>query len=597
LITETRKIKNKIKECFSLLGQGKIDLAEKELLSHLSSNSENKESLFFQGHLELAKGNLEKAIECFEKVLQEDPLHTRSLKNIGICYFQLEKFELSIKHFEKSLSVKSDDFEAYYQIATTYAKQKKWDKAKDFFLKSLSLKPDDKGSFKGLLVIHNYTRNTLEAKLFLDKAKSFLSELEILNEKAHYLMNLNREDDAILLYEKSLEKPKLKVPCLTLIIDRLIERDLLDKAEAFLEKIELNCVVSIHLLAKVVGRNGKTNKSLELLEKALKLEEDYLPVEAYYIRQKLRTGDSSFWKHYNTYRDISASNFPFKKYSEMFVETIPDDLEEIFVFSAEGIGDCIIFCRYLNLLSLKIKHIHCLVSDTLIELFRFNFDSNKFTFYVQKDLTPEKTSNKKAVAFGALPSIFDIDVNNIPFSKCYLNTEPLKVESFRGIFPSKKLKVGLVWQGNKHFGYDSQRSIALEDFYSLLKITEIEFYSLQKDSINDKELKNLPEDLKLHSLSQYLHNFSHTAAIIQHLDIVISVCTATAHLAAAMGKETWILVNNPVSGVYWGMEKENSPWYDSVTLFRRKTGEDSWKGAISKVEEKLLHRVCSHERK
>jgi hypothetical protein len=143
-------------------------------------------------------------------------------------------------------------------------------------------------------------------------------------------------------------------------------------------------------------------------------------------------------------------------------------------------------------------------------------------------------------------------------------------------------KVGLVWAGSAENENDAVRTIALKKFLPLAKCDGVKFFSLQK---GDAAKESLPEGLELIDWTEELTNFSETAGLVANLDLVITVDSAVAHLAGAMGKQVWILI--PTSPDWrWMTGREDSPWYGSARLFRQKTRGD-WAEVIERVAGEL----------
>jgi hypothetical protein len=146
----------------------------------------------------------------------------------------------------------------------------------------------------------------------------------------------------------------------------------------------------------------------------------------------------------------------------------------------------------------------------------------------------------------------------------------------------KTLKVGIRWAGNPEFEHQQHRIFPPEPLIDLHNIRGVTLYSLQRDD-------NLIDGLPFADLRASLTDWEATASIIADLDLVISSCTSTAHLAAALGVETWIIV--PILPYMpWATPGESTPWYDSVRLFRQTTfGE--WGAPLDAVRSALVERV------
>ncbi len=145
---------------------------------------------------------------------------------------------------------------------------------------------------------------------------------------------------------------------------------------------------------------------------------------------------------------------------------------------------------------------------------------------------------------------------------------------------NSKIKVGFAWAGNPGFKQNRYRNIPLELFLPLTQIPGVAFYSLQKGG-EAQEAKNPPEGLKLVDYTEEIRDFSDTASLIENLDLIVSIDTAVAHLAGALGKPVWTLL--PFSPEWrWLLNCEDSPWYPTMKLFRQSSPGD-WRSVIDRV--------------
>ena len=155
------------------------------------------------------------------------------------------------------------------------------------------------------------------------------------------------------------------------------------------------------------------------------------------------------------------------------------------------------------------------------------------------------------------------------------------LESFHN---SQLPRVGLAWRGSQFHANDKYRSIALEIFKSCLAPVA-EFVSLQKD-ITNEERKLLSQEKNVRDASPLIEDFLDTAALCTALDLVICVDTSVAHLAAAMGKEVWLLI--PLSPDWrWMIGRDDSPWYTSLRLYRQSEFGD-WSSVLRRVHRDLI---------
>jgi hypothetical protein len=168
--------------------------------------------------------------------------------------------------------------------------------------------------------------------------------------------------------------------------------------------------------------------------------------------------------------------------------------------------------------------------------------------------------------------VLGYDTDNFP-GKPFLTASPRKLYCKPG-----KLKVGIRWAGNPEFEHQQHRRFDPQPLFDLHEIDGVSLYSLQRD-------EGVVDGLPFADLRNQLTTWDNTASIIQDLDLVITSCTSIAHLAAALGKKTWVII--PVMPYYaWAAPGETSVWYDSVRLFRQEVYGD-WTAPLAKVRQEL----------
>ena len=184
----------------------------------------------------------------------------------------------------------------------------------------------------------------------------------------------------------------------------------------------------------------------------------------------------------------------------------------------------------------------------------------------------------------SLPHAFKTTVDTIPNQVPYFSVNQTKKQTWQARLGQKKQRrVGFVCSGNSGHKNDHNRSISLHSLQSLFDLP-VEFHCLQKE-IREDDAGFIQSQINIRTHSEFLHDFSDTAALIDEMDLVISVDTSVAHLAGALGKETWILLPY-VPDYRWMLEREDSPWYPTATLFRQSVmGE--WGSVIDDISHLL----------
>jgi tetratricopeptide (TPR) repeat protein len=184
----------------------------------------------------------------------------------------------------------------------------------------------------------------------------------------------------------------------------------------------------------------------------------------------------------------------------------------------------------------------------------------------------------------SLPHILKIADNVLPCGIPYLSPSPEKMKLWSERFPPVRegFRVGLVWAGRKK--PDPNRTCPLSRFAPLAELRGVTFYSLQVGGDEPGALRT-EEDLSLVDLTGDITDFSDTAALVSHLDLVISIDTGVAHLSGAMGKETWVIL--PYAADWrWMLDRGDSPWYPGMRLFRQDI-PGAWPGVIARVRDAL----------
>ncbi len=224
---------------------------------------------------------------------------------------------------------------------------------------------------------------------------------------------------------------------------------------------------------------------------------------------------------------------------------------------------------------------------------------------------------QQIVAYGTTPPPFDVHIPLLSLPHIFgtaLETVPAEVPylaGFRGqeseLIQNSKfkiqnlptphsplptpLKIGIVWSGNPENPYNRTRACPLEMLLSLGDLRNVHLYSLQKE-VQPEDLERLRSHPNVKDLRENLTGFVETASLIEQLDLIISVDTAVTHLAGALGKPVWLLL--PFAPDWrWMLEREDSPWYPTMRLFRQASYAD-WVGVIERVREALLEETGGH---
>ncbi|HYD82315.1 MAG TPA: tetratricopeptide repeat protein [Paucimonas sp.] len=228
----------------------------------------------------------------------------------------------------------------------------------------------------------------------------------------------------------------------------------------------------------------------------------------------------------------------------------------------QGYGDTIQFCRYAKPISAQGATVILLVSPALKTL-RSRLAGVSGIFVEGEQLTQFDYH----CPMPSLPLAFNTTLHSIPAEAAYLECDAGHVDFWKAKLGQKKTwRISLARSGHPEHANDRNRSLALADMFNIVS-HKAEFISLQKE-VPSYDLAFLHEHESLRHFGNDLQDFSDTAGLIANMDLVVSVDTPTAHLAAAIGKPTWILPPF-VPDWRWLTERTTSPWHPSVRLFRQ----------------------------
>jgi tetratricopeptide (TPR) repeat protein len=266
----------------------------------------------------------------------------------------------------------------------------------------------------------------------------------------------------------------------------------------------------------------------------------------------------------------------------------------ILLHAEQGLGDAIQFCRYVPWVAAEGG---CVILEAPRTLLRLLSGLDGVSELVAAgDALPEFDVQCSLMS---LPFAFGTALDTIPARVPYLAARPERADFWRDrLGPRTRRRIGLVWSGGfrpdqpELHAVNQRRNIPLR-LLGQLNHPAIEFVSIQKGEPAESELRALRQELwpggNLHDAAPAIDDFADTAGLIEVLDLVISVDTSTAHLAAAMGKPVWLL-NRFDSCWRWLEYRDDSPWYPGLRLFRQ-TAPGDWQGVMNRVRAALQAQI------
>lgn len=464
------------------------------------------------------QGQLSEAIAIFEMLASIAPQDPDLLFMLAICHAEMEQYDQSVRLFDRLLHVKPNDVNSLINRAVALKNLGRYEKAIEGFERAIRI--DDK-----IAAAYANKGNALfECKQISAAIENYTKAIEIdpnyqdayLN-RGIALLDLNLTDEALLDFNRAIFLGP-------------------NDPEAYFNKALLLILL------------GKFKEGWELYEWRM-----------------LRVCSRDKYPDFNSLSWRGKDSLKGKK---------------ILVYSEQGFGDIIQFCRYLP----KLDEIG---ADVIFEV-PLELMSLVSTIKCSMTITQKGSMLPDFDAYCplmSLPYAFQTSIESIPAEVPYLYADENKSKVWNSrIGPNDRLQVGLVWSGSSVGPYRlKNRSIKLDALTQILDMP-IQFHSLQKEhSEKDLGVIDCYPNLVRHEAD--LRDFSDTAALIACLDLVITVDTSVAHLAGAMGKPVWIMLRYE-SDFRWMLHRSDSPWYPSARLFRQNKSND-WRTVVDEIGRSL----------
>jgi FKBP-type peptidyl-prolyl cis-trans isomerase 2 len=334
-------------------------------------------------------------------------------------------------------------------------------------------------------------------------------------------------------------------------------------------------------LGNTLVAKGQFSEAMQCYQKAVEINPGHADAHWSIGLMHLRLGNfEDGWKAYEKrwqLKDVMVkSRFKQPEWDGQRIEG-----RTILLYAEQGFGDTMQFVRYVPLVAERGARVIVECQKELVSLLRNTAGVSEII--AKGEQYPDFDIHCPLLS---LPLIFGTTAGTIPSKIPYLSTDPALVQKWRSKseWDKSPVKVGLAWAGNPKLKFGHSRSCSLDAFASLAGRDNVTFYSLQVGDAS-VQTKDAPAGMRLVDYTEEITDFADTAALIQNLDLIVSVDTAVAHLAGALGKPVWTLLPF-VPDWRWMLEREDSPWYPTMRLFRQPSPGD-WESVIARIKEAL----------
>lgn len=508
----------------------------------------------------------DEANTIFDELIKNNPENLSMLgmlSNIFIKTNQLEKAKETLRLICKV----KENFETLITLGKLEYNTGRYDLAIGILDKATAIKPDESAYS---LIIQAFEKIDLYANalVYIEKMlEAFPENIFAMSQIIHCYTNMGKMHEAKSLCLDFLQKhPQEKALWINLgILTEVMDSDYKKALECYktAHEIDKEAPSPIYQLAVTYDRLNDFENAVKYFKEYIKMEPEnafgYSSLGMTYLRKKM------FKEGYDNFFKREVSQFSLEAFSNNLYKIGDKFEEDIIIACDQGLGDHLQFIRYLPLIQDNFKSIQVASMSPLIDLFKKNYPNIDFINYQNMD------KNKQAIRICDIPYLFNIDFENIPFSKGYLDAEPMDIKS-------DKLKIGICWEaGGVGLRGPLERTINPKNLESFFELENVQFYCLQLED-TFKFLETHPQII---NLGKDFKNFTDTAKAVKSMDAVICVDTSVLHLAGAMGVKTLLLLPY-VSDWRWFEDTKTTPWYDSVEIFKQ-VDPISWEEPIKDI--------------
>ena len=529
-------------------------------------------------HLEA--GEPEEALTCCRRALSLQRDHADALHQMGNALKQLGRLEESIEPYQRAIALRPDFVMAIGNLAQSLSKLGRTAEAETLNERVLALHPDDIAALTARGEAQLRRKNQTEAtNIFRRIVERWPNEWVGHNGLGVALNGQGRIDEAIALYEKAIELgPHQPGPWNNLGYARVGQGRIDEGIRCYEKSLSFrpDFADAHNNLGNAYLAKLDLDAAMRCYENALYFQPDHS--DAHWNRALLHLLRGDFDRGWLEY-EWRWLKFP--EVRRYFRQPLWDGFDitgkTILLHAEQGFGDSIQFVRFAAQVEARGATVNLECQSELEGLLQ-HVPGVARTFSRGDPLPPFDVH----CPLLSLPRALALTTINIPNQVPYIKVDQNLCRKWERRLKDDKsfFKIGIVWAGARTHRGDAERSIALEMLAPLASVDRVRLFSLQKDQAPPN-----PSSVELVDFSRDLHDFADTAALITNLDLVIGVDTAVVHLAGALGKKVWTLL--PFSPDWrWLLNRDDSPWYPTLRLFRQLSPQD-WTGAIASMLESL----------
>jgi len=515
------------------------------------------------------------AAACFHKAVELDPSYPQAWYNLGVVLTEAGRPAEAEACLRRAAGLRPDDPDARWRLAGVLCQQQKWAEAEAEYRRMLERRPDHLDALVNLAVVLVHQERLEEASECFHRVLQLRPNYaEVHSNLAYVAERQGRLDESLRHARKAVE-------------------------------LNPNVASNWNNLGVALRELHRLDEAAQAFQRALQADPAFALAEFNLATTWLLAGDyKRGWPGYERRYEAVGQRPPQLDRPRWRGEPRPG--QTLLVYTDQGAGDAIQFVRFLPLAKRRSQaRILLRCPAALHRLFRTAAGADQVLVAEpsgeraaagtatghERSLSaggtvPSEVAFECHVPLSSLPVVLNVSEPEIRPDEPYLAAPPLS-EPLRQLLddvPAGTLRVGLVWQGNPAQDRDRVRSVRLSTLLPLADVPGVTFFSLQVGA-GREQLAELADRWPLVDLAEHLHDFADTAAVLAKLDFLVTVDTAAAHLAGALGRPAWVLLCHTPDW-RWLLDRDDSPWYPSLRLFRQPKRGD-WAAVVEAVREEL----------
>jgi len=503
----------------------------------------------------------------------------------GYAHYRAGRFEEAAASFARALALAPQDPAVHHAFGAALGNLSRLDEAEICFRRVLAARPRAIDALVNLgHVLRRQDRFGEAASFFVRALAVNPRRADIHNVLGVVFSNLSRHIEAETCFRRALDIDANYAEALTNLGVKLRLRDQFSQAEALHRRalgINGEFADAWWHLGVTLREAGRLSEAVECYRRAIALAPDHRDANLSLGLGLLAQGDIPAGSNAYEARWGTGTNRKYPLIDRPLWDGSPMHGRTLLLFAEQGLGDVIQFARFANQVRPLVGRLVLRCQKSLCRLMARLpvFDA------VFSDADPVPSSDA-FIPMMSLMRVLGTTLETVPADIPYLAIDSERARHYAARLAGDGLKAGIVWAGNPNHAGDRHRSIQLSVLSPLLDVPGVRFFSLQVGP-RAGELHQRPFVRRVVDLAPGLVDFAETAAAVSALDLVISVDTAVAHIAGALGLPTWIML--PVNADWrWLRERRDSPWYPSMRLYRQENF--TWDPVIAALRRDLLAR-------